>query len=62
MSRAGNVIINWHQPAGQLVELEFGRSHIEYYLESSGEEGEIAFNSDDATKLVGKINSLSAAA
>ena len=43
MSHAGNVVINWHDLRGGLVEIEFFPSRMEYFVETS--------NLDDSTSL-----------
>ncbi|KAB0575358.1 hypothetical protein F7Q92_18610 [Ideonella dechloratans] len=45
MSARGNVVVNWPEQDGQLVELEFHSSGVDYFIESSGDEGTVA-NSD----------------
>lgn len=39
MSAQGNVVVNWPDQAGQLIELEFHSSGVDYFIERSGEEG-----------------------
>ncbi|HVK54061.1 MAG TPA: hypothetical protein VM532_03435 [Burkholderiales bacterium] len=39
MSAQGNVVVNWLDQEGQLVELEFLPSGVEYFIAKSGEEG-----------------------
>ena len=44
MSHAGSVIINWHQPQGKLVELEFGPNELQYFFEQVGTEGTVDYS------------------
>ena len=39
MSSQGNVVVNWPDPGGELIELEFQPAGIEYFFERSDEEG-----------------------
>lgn len=55
MSAQGNVVVNWPDQDGQLVELEFLPSGIEYFIERSGEEGAVAKGDIGFTKLLYRL-------
>lgn len=42
MSAQGNVVINWPDQRGQLVELEFHSNGVDYFVEENGEEGTLS--------------------
>lgn len=42
MSARGNVVVNWPEQDGQLVELEFHSGGVDYFIESVGDEGTVA--------------------
>lgn len=59
MSRDGNVVVNWLDPAsaGQdIIELEFCVDGIDYFIEASGEEGSVPFEPYGFQLLVEHIN------
>ncbi len=45
MSAERNVVVNWPDAGGQLVELEFHSSGVDYFVERSGEEDTVLANS-----------------
>ena len=55
MSAQGNVVANWLGRDGQLVELEFLPSGIEYFIERSGEEGVVPKGDIGFTKLLNRV-------
>jgi hypothetical protein len=52
MSSGGNVVINWLDNSGQLVELEFDSGHIHYFLESESDEGSLPNNDLGLSQLL----------
>lgn len=51
-SREGNVILGWEDASGGVIELEFTRSGIEFYVECAGAEGEVALDAESLARLV----------
>ena len=58
MSAQGNVVVNWPDQDGQLVELEFLPSGIDYFIERSGEEGTVPKGDIGFTKLLNRVAAL----
>ena len=55
MSARGNVVVNWHDQDRHLVELEFHASGVDYFIESSGEEGTVAKGDVGFSKLLNRL-------
>lgn len=55
MSAQGNVVVNWPDQDGQLVELEFHSSGVDYFIERSGEEGTVARGDIGFSKLLDRV-------
>ena len=55
MSAQGNVVVNWPDQAGQLIELEFHSSGVDYFIERSGEEGTVQRGDVGFTKLLNRV-------
>lgn len=55
MSAQGNVVVNWPDRDGQLVELEFQSSELEYFIERNEEEGSIPNSSIEHRKLLERL-------
>lgn len=51
MSAQGNVVVNWLDREGKLIELEFLPSAVEYFFERTGEEGNVLKGDIGFTKL-----------
>lgn len=52
MSGQGNVVVNWLDQNNQLIELEFLKSGVEYFVESTGEEGAVSKGSIGFSELL----------
>ena len=52
MSAQGNVVVNWPDHDDRLVELEFLPNGVEYFMESSGEEGTVPKGDIGFSKLM----------
>ena len=55
MSAQGNVVVNWPDQDGQLVELEFHSSGVDYFIERRGEEGAVARGDIGFSKLLRQV-------
>lgn len=55
MTAQGNVVVNWLDQDRQLVELEFRSSGVDYFIESSGEEGTVPTNDIGFSKLLNRV-------
>ena len=55
MSAQGNVVVNWPDQAGQLIELEFHSSGVDYFIERSGEEGTVKRGDFGFSKLLNRV-------
>ena len=55
MSAQGNVVVNWPDQAGQLIELEFHSSGVDYFIERSGEEGTVKSSDFGFSKLLNRV-------
>lgn len=51
MSARGNVVVNWLEQDGQLIELEFHSDGVDYFIESAGDEGTVANGDVGFSKL-----------
>ena len=52
MSAQGNVVVNWPDQDNRLVELEFLPNGVDYFIESSGEEGTVPKGDIGFSKLM----------
>ena len=55
MSNQGNVVVNWPDQDGQLVELEFHSSGVDYFIERSREEDTVASGNLGFRKLLKRV-------
>ena len=55
MSSRGNVVVNWLDHQGQLLELEFHPNGIDYFVERTGEEGSSGVESQDFGVLLDRV-------
>ena len=55
MSAHGNVVVNWPDQAGELIELEFHSSGVDYFIERSGEEGTVGVGDIGFSKLLNRV-------
>lgn len=51
MSHAGNVVINWHDGKGRLIEIEFFPKKIEYFVESSALDDSVLISEDGMSRV-----------
>ena len=51
MSARGNVVVNWPEQDGQLVELEFHSDGVDYFIESASDEGTVPIGDVGFSKL-----------
>ena len=58
MSAQGNVVVNWPDQDSRLVELEFLPSGIDYFIERSGEEGNVPKGDIGFTRLLNRVAAL----
>ncbi|WP_068857468.1 hypothetical protein [Perlucidibaca aquatica] len=55
MSAQGNVVVNWPDAAGKLVELEFNSLRVDYFIESSGVEESVAMGASGFNQILDEI-------
>lgn len=55
MSHAGNVVINWHDAQGGLVEMEFLPTSIECYVEIANLDESLSLDEDGMSKVYERI-------
>ena len=51
MSSEGNLILNWHDTAGNIIEIEFCSDRISYYTETDEDEGETTLDANGKLDL-----------
>ncbi|TAL73661.1 MAG: hypothetical protein EPN79_01430 [Burkholderiaceae bacterium] len=51
MSGRGNVVVNWLDQDGHLVELEFHSAGVDYFIEGTGDEGMVSVDDVGFSKL-----------
>lgn len=56
MSAQGNVVVNWPDQNGSLVELEFQPSGVEYFIEKTGDEDLVTSDGVGFHKLATKLS------
>jgi hypothetical protein len=55
MSAQGNVVVNWPDHGGRLIELEFHSNGVDYFVERSGEEDTVTSGDIGFSKLLSRV-------